>query len=126
MKLALLLDTNVIIWFFEGRAGLSQRVKDRLLTGDEINFISVVSGWEYEQKRKKRPEEYIPSFSEIIADVPHVALDLEFDIYHYAESLPLIHRDPFDRMLIAQAIHHDLEFIASDEAIHKYPVRIFW
>ncbi|MBL0924140.1 MAG: type II toxin-antitoxin system VapC family toxin [Sphingomonadaceae bacterium] len=124
--MAFLLDTNVIIWLFEGRAGLSQKVKDRLLTGDEIGFISVLSGWEYEDKRKKRPAEYRLPFAEIIAEVPHIPLNLEFDVYRYAERLPLIHRDPFDRMLVAQAIHHDLEFIASDEAIHRYPVRIFW
>ncbi len=124
--MALLLDTNIILWLFEGDAHLSQRAKDRLLTGNEDNFISVVSGWEYEQKRKKRPNEYQVSFADIISQIPHQPLDLEFGVYRYAESLPLIHRDPFDRMLIAQAIHHDLEFIASDEAIHKYPVRIFW
>jgi PIN domain nuclease of toxin-antitoxin system len=124
--LALLLDTNIILWLFEGDAHLSQRAKDRLLTGAEDNFISVVSGWEYEQKRKKRPNEYQLPFAEIITKIPHQPLDLEFEIYRYAESLPLIHKDPFDRMLIAQALHHDLEFIASDETIHKYPVRIFW
>ena len=124
--MALLLDTNIILWLFEDDNHLSQRAKDRLLTGDEHNFISVVSGWEYDQKRKKRPNEYQLPFAEIITEIPHQPLDLVFEIFRYAEILPLIHRDPFDRMLIAQAIHHDLEFIASDEAIHKYPVRIFW
>jgi len=124
--LALLLDTNIILWLFEGDINLSQRAKDRLLAGDEPNFISVVSGWEYEQKRKKRPNEYRWPFAEIIAEIPHLTLDLEFEIHRFAESLPLIHRDPFARMLIAQAIHHDLEFVASDAAIHEYPVRIFW
>lgn len=124
--MALLLDTNIILWLFEGDAHLSQRAKDRLLTGDEDNFISVVSGWEYEQKRKKRPNEYPLPFAEIISKIPHQPLDLEFDVYRYSSSLPPIHKDPFDRMLIAQAVHHDLEFIASDEAIHKYPVKIFW
>lgn len=121
-----LLDTNVILWLFEGDHRISTKVLDRLLNGGEPTFISVASGWEYEQKRKKRPKEYQLPFAEIISGIPHLKLDLEFDVYRYAESLPLIHRDPFDRMLIAQAIHHDLEFIASDEAIHKYPVRIFW
>lgn len=97
-----------------------------LLVGSEPNFISVVSGWEYEQKRKKRPKEYPLPFADILSRIPHQPLNLEFDIYRYASTLPPIHKDPFDRMLIAQAIHHDLEFIASDEAIHKYPVRIFW
>ena len=88
--------------------------------------MSVLSAWEYRQKRFRRPEELKPEFEQVVANLPFTSLDLSFEIHHYAESLPLIHRDPFDRMLIAQAIHHDLEFIASDEAIHKYPVRIFW
>ena len=121
-----LLDTNIVIWLFEGNPRLSAKAKDALLTGTETNYISVVSGWEYEQKRKRRPNDYEPSFVDIISTIPHEALDLKFEIHEFAESLPLIHRDPFDRMLIAQAFHHDLEFIASDKAIHQYPVRIFW
>jgi PIN domain nuclease of toxin-antitoxin system len=124
--LAFLLDTNIIIWLGYGIPKLPTKVAEMLLSGSEPNFISVVSGWEYEQKRKLRPDEFSLPFSDVILEIPHQPLDLEFEVSRYASSLPLIHRDPFDRMLIAQAIHHDLEFIASDEAIHKYPVRIFW
>ena len=88
--------------------------------------MSVLSAWEYRQKRLRHPEQLKPEFEQVVASLPFTALNLSFEIHHYAENLPLIHKDPFDRMLIAQAIHHDLEFIASDEAIHKYPVRIFW
>lgn len=122
----LLLDTNIIIWLVEAPQRLSERVRSRLLAGEELSFISVLSGWEYEQKRRKRPDEFVRPFSELLGTVPHERLDLTFPVHSYAESLPLIHRDPFDRMLIAQAIHHDLEFVASDETIHRYPVRWFW
>lgn len=124
--MAFLLDTNIIIWLGYGNPKLPTKVSELLLSGSAPIFISVVSGWEYEQKRKLRPDEFSLSFSDVIAEIPHQPLDLEFEVYRYASSLPLIHRDPFDRMLIAQAIHHDLEFIASDKAIHQYPVRIFW
>jgi PIN domain nuclease of toxin-antitoxin system len=124
--LSYLLDTNIIIWLFEGNPRLSAKAQDTLLAGTKPNYISVVSGWEYEQKRKRRPTDYEPSFVDIISSIPHETLDLKFEIHAFAESLPLHHKDPFDRMLIAQAIHHNLEFIASDEAIHKYPVKIFW
>ena len=124
--MAFLLDTNVIIWLGYGNPKLPIRVSELLLSGSAPIFISVVSGWEYEQKRKLRPDEFSLPFSEVILEIPHQPLDFEFAVYRYASSLPLIHRDPFDRMLIAQAIHHDLEFIASDKAIHQYPVRIFW
>jgi PIN domain nuclease of toxin-antitoxin system len=101
-------------------------VLDRLLSGDDELFISAISGWEYEQKRLKRPEEFTIQFAEITAQIVHSPLHFEYELCHYASTLPPIHKDPFDRMLIAQAIHHDLEFVASDKAIHQYPVRIFW
>ena len=65
-------------------------------------------------------------FVEITKAICYTKLDFAFDVHKYAQSLPPIHKDPFDRMLIAQAIHHDLEFVASDAAIHRYPVRTFW
>jgi PIN domain nuclease of toxin-antitoxin system len=126
LKLAFLLDTNIIVWFgFEDRR-LSQKVVDLLLSGKEPLYISVVSAWEYEQKRKLRPDQFCLPFTDIVGSIPHTQLDLQFAISSYANSLPMIHRDPFDRMLVAQAILHHLEFVASDKAIHQYPVRTFW
>ena len=89
-------------------------------------FVSVVSAWEYEQKRRRRPDEFSISFLEVCEGLPHQPLDLAFDVHRYAATLPMIHRDPFDRMLIAQAIHHDLTLIASDDHIRQYPVRTLW
>lgn len=94
--------------------------------GDEPLFISVVSAWEYGQKRLKRPGELPVPFDELVAEIPHATLGLTYDLRGYAESLPPHHSDPFDRMLIAQALHHDLTLVASDAAIHRYPVRILW
>jgi PIN domain nuclease of toxin-antitoxin system len=124
--LAYLLDTNVIIWFAEASPQLSGRVLDLLQSGRDDLFISVVSAWEYEQKRKLKPHQLQFSFLELTASISHIKLDLAFDVHTYAQSLPPIHKDPFDRMLIAQAIHHDLDFVASDAAIHRYPVPYFW
>jgi PIN domain nuclease of toxin-antitoxin system len=124
--LGLLLDTNVIIWLASGSRSLPERVLARLLSGEEEIYVSVLSGWAYEHERRRRPGELGPSFAEILAAIPHSELPLEFEIYRHAATLPLIHKDPFGRMLVAQAIHHDLELVASDEKIHQYPARIFW
>lgn len=97
-----------------------------MLAGEAPVFISVASGWEYEHKRRLRPHDLPLSFIEICAEIPHQPLDLAFDVHRYAATLPMIHRDPFDRMLVAQAIHHDLTLIASDEHIRQYPVRTLW
>jgi PIN domain nuclease of toxin-antitoxin system len=124
--LGLLIDTNVLIWMRSGDLRLTARVRDRLSSGNDVIYVSVLSAWEYRQKRQKRPEELRPEFAQLVANLPYIPLDLQFEIHSYAESLPPIHKDPFDRMLIAQAIHHNLELVASDKAIHQYPVRIFW
>jgi PIN domain nuclease of toxin-antitoxin system len=124
--LAYLLDTNVLIWLFENSPLLTRRATQALRSGEEQLLISVVSAWEYGQKRLKRRDELPVPFDELVAGIPHTPLDFAYDLRGYAESLPPHHADPFDRMLIAQAIHHDLTLVASDAAIHRYPVRILW
>ena len=112
--MAFLLDTNIIIWLGYGNPELPTKVSELLLSGSAPIFISVVSGWEYEQKRKLRPDEFSLPFSEVILEIPHQPLDFEFAVYRYASSLPLIHRDPFDRMLIAQALAEPLRLVTHD------------
>ena len=121
-----MLDTNVVIWLFEDDRRLSANALAILVSGEAPIFISVLSAWEYEQKRRRRPDELKPSFLEVCKDIPHEPLDLTFDAHRFAATLPMIHRDPFDRMLIAQAIHHDLTLVASDDHIRQYPVRTLW
>ena len=53
-------------------------------------------------------------------------LGLDFDMHRHAEELPPIHTDPFDRILIAQALELDLTLITADKIIRRYPVRTFW
>ena len=124
--MALLIDTNILIWLYWNDSRLPKRVVDRLLSGDDKLCISAITAWEFEQKRLKRPDQLTEKFEIIARQIDHEPLAFDYELYSYATTLPLIHKDPFDRMLIAQAIHHDLEFVASDAAIHKYPVRIFW
>lgn len=53
-------------------------------------------------------------------------LDLKFGLHRYAEELPAIHHDPFDRMLIAQALDNDLTLVSADKVVRSYPVPTFW
>jgi PIN domain nuclease of toxin-antitoxin system len=124
--LALLIDTNVLIWLYKGDNRVSKHAAAKINAGDEQIYISVLSAWEYGQKRLKHPESLKPKFDDVVAGLPHIKLDLEYAIHRYAVTLPLIHRDPFDRMLIAQAIHHDLTIVASDDKIRQYPCKSLW
>lgn len=126
MTSGLLVDTNILIWLKLGDDRVPEHVLDRILTGAETLHVSVVSAWEYGHKRLLWPGELAMSFDELVSSLPHEQLGLDFAVRRYAEDLPLIHRDPFDRMLIAQALHHGLTLVASDEKIARYPVSIFW
>jgi PIN domain nuclease of toxin-antitoxin system len=124
--LSLLLDTNVLIFLYEESPQLSLKAKRRLIEGDELIFISVISAWEYNQKRKKNPGLLPVSFEQLIAQIPYQPLDFAYDLNVYAESLPLIHRDPFDRMLIAQALYYDFTLVTADKEMARYPVKTLW
>lgn len=122
----LLLDTNVIIWSARDSGRLTSRVREIIASDDCSLFISVMSAWEYGQKRLLKPLELPFSFESLVDGLPHQKVDFPFPAAKFAEDLPLIHRDPFDRMLIAQAILLDLTIVTSDADIHKYPVKTFW
>jgi PIN domain nuclease of toxin-antitoxin system len=124
--MGLLLDTNVVIWWRTNDKQLSNRVQERLLAGTDALFISAISAWEYGQKRGKYPDLLPLSFLDVVEGLPFEPLPLVFEVHRFAEVLPPVHKDPFDRMLIAQALHHELTFVASDERIHEYPVPFFW
>lgn len=66
------------------------------------------------------------AFPDLLAGLPTSNLGLDYALYRYAESLPPIHNDPFDRMLIAQALDLDLTLVTEDSDIHQYDVRTLW
>jgi PIN domain nuclease of toxin-antitoxin system len=121
----LLLDTHVIIWLHSDDPQLGSDARTAIKQAD-IVFVSFASAWEYGIKRLKRPEEFQPTFNEIRQAMPVAGLGIEFDLHAYAEQLPPIHSDPFDRMLIAQALHHELTLVTKDSEISRYPVSTLW
>ena len=125
-----LLDTHALIWWFIDSPQLARRARESMLADEAQVYASAASAYEIANKFRigKLPhvKVLLDSYAGYLTAQGFVELPLTADHARIAGLLPIPHRDPFDRMLIAQAIHHDLEFIASDTAIHKYPVRIFW
>ena len=126
----LLLDTSVFLWYIAGSRRLPTDIAAAVRAPENEVCLSVVSLWEILIKhnlgRLPLPEPaatYIPRQRErhCIESLPLV----ESAITHLAK-LPDRHADPFDRMLICQAIEHDLTLVSSDRAIHAYPVRVLW
>jgi PIN domain nuclease of toxin-antitoxin system len=124
----LLLDTHIFLWYIAGSSELSRDF--RLAIDDPQNdaFLSVVSFWEIIIKNEtgklplpQSPSVYIPK-QRLAHDI--ACLDLEESSVVYIGGLPGIHRDPFDRMLIAQALAHRLTLVTVDSNIKKYSVPI--
>lgn len=119
-----LLDTHVFLWFLSGDPRLATDWRDTIRQPDNAVFVSVVSLWEAIVKYRlgklpltEPPETYLPIQRERhrIADLP-----LDEPSVRQLSTLPAIHRDPFDRMLICQALEHRLTIITVDEVFQKY------
>ncbi|MBC8228839.1 type II toxin-antitoxin system VapC family toxin [bacterium] len=122
----ILLDTHIFLWFISGDTRLSESLKEIIREPDNEVYLSVVSVWEAIIKHQlgklplpESPEIYLPKQRQ-----RHLICSLPVDEESVAQlsQLPPIHRDPFDRMLISQAIQHKLTILTVDDAIRAYPV----
>ncbi len=125
----LLLDTHALLWHFEDNALLSQTAKN--LINDKANqlFISTASLWEMSIKLGLGKLKLTDTIPELIAGyVKTGATLLSIDPKHAfaISSLPWHHRDPFDRMLIAQALVEDLTLISQDGMFKHYQAPLLW
>ncbi len=126
--MTVLLDTCEFLWLVSGDARLPKFVADAVQNPANEVFLSVVSYWEICVKHSlgklplpDSPERYVP-----LQRHKHriASLSLEEAAVAKLVSLPLHHRDPFDRMLICQSLAHYLHFASSDPSIQQYPVKL--
>jgi PIN domain nuclease of toxin-antitoxin system len=122
----LLLDTHIFLWYLSADPRLPAAVRDAIRDPANEVYLSVASVWEAVIKcglgklpLPAAPAEYLPRQREAhqIASLP-----LEEGALTHLAGLPVLHRDPFDRILIAQALHHGLTLVTLDEAVRAYPV----
>jgi PIN domain nuclease of toxin-antitoxin system len=126
----ILLDTCAFLWFLDDAAQLPPQIRGRILDPENQIFLSAVSVWEIARKYAggnltlpAHPSSLIPAVREQSGIEP---LPLTEADALAAEKLPHAHRDPFDRMLIAQALNNGLIIATSDRAFDLYPVRVIW
>ena len=122
----ILLDTPIFLWFISGDNRLSTDVRDIIRDLDNEIYLSVVSVWESIIKYQlgklplpEPPETYLPKQREL-HQIASLILD-ESSISQLAK-LPPLHRDPFDRMLICQALQYGLTIATVDAAVRAYSV----
>ncbi len=124
-----LLDTHTLIWFILGDNKLSENSRKLIIENTRRNFVSIASFWEMAIKINLNRLELNSTFEEFIEKSQENNFEiLPISVLHTSiiSQLPLHHRDPFDRMILAQAISKDLTIITKDENFHKYDVKLVW
>lgn len=126
----LLLDTHTVIWFFMGNSQLSDRVRDLVEYGHNHKLISVATVWEMAIKQsqnklnlEKNAADYI---EEKISLDDFGLLPISLDHLRVLSSLLFYHKDPFDRLLIAQAMQEKIPILSKDIAFDAYPIQRIW
>jgi PIN domain nuclease of toxin-antitoxin system len=126
----LLLDTCTFLWLGLDSDKLSKAAAAAFLDPQNESFLSSASAWEIANKYSlgrlplpRKPEYFITEGREK-SGISSLPLDEEAALL--TSRLPRLHGDPFDRMLVAQAMVHDLIIVTCDEAIERYGVRTLW
>jgi len=120
----ILLDTHVLIWALENNSTLTEKAVNSIVDGNNMVFVSSVSVWGISIKQKLGKLQAPDNLLEEIRLHRITPLHINSDHAQLAAKLPYIHKDPFDRMLIAQAIIEKLVLLTRDESIAKYNVNI--
>lgn len=122
----LLLDTNAFVWWRDGSPHLPERVRGLISdTGNDI-AVSVTSLWEVTIKRSLGKLTFLQDFEEVLAEEGFDLLPIAHPHLRALADLPLHHRDPFDRLLIAQAIAERIPIATVDRRFGAYGVEVVW
>jgi PIN domain nuclease of toxin-antitoxin system len=123
----LLVDTHALIWAGSGDPRMSKLAVKAMAASDNEVFISVISHWEIAAKQRRHPAFRIAEpLSRTMERHSFLPLDLAFDVPARLSGMPDVHGDPFDRLLVAQALHHELTLVTNDRMIRRYPVETLW
>ena len=125
-----LLDTHAFLWWITDHAQLSPRATAFIQAGTNELLLSAASGWELAVKTQlgrlqwsEPPERFIPKQMALNSIAP-----LPIALHHalHVRTLPGLHRDPFDRMLVAQAQVERLSIVTADPLVAQYQVKTIW
>lgn len=126
----LLLDTHALLWWWSDEPSLPSNVRETILDSDVAVFVSAASAWEAATKlrvgRLPAYEGMAPRFDELIRADAFQHLPVTHHHGLRAGSYPNEHRDPFDRMLAAQAELESLTLVTRDEVFQDFPVQVLW
>ena len=127
---SLLLDTHTFLWWIQDSKKLSAKSRRAISRRTTTCYLSVASIWEMSIKASLGKLELFGSVEQLVSN--HLGLNgfrlLDIAFRHVArvQNLPLLHRDPFDRLLITQAQCEELTLVTRDPAFNQYDVKRLW
>jgi PIN domain nuclease of toxin-antitoxin system len=126
----LLLDTHALIWFIEGDKQFSNKARSAVAADDAEVFVSIATAWEIAIKSslgklrlRLRIEDELREFLE---ENGFQSLEIEYPHAARVASLPFKHKDPFDRLLVAQALIERMTILSHDIALDAYGIARIW
>ncbi len=126
----LLLDTHTFLWWHGQRDSLPVNVRHLIEDANNEIYLSIASIWEIQIKHQLGKLELRTTLSEMVEkevdDNDFTLLLIGLPHVMALESLPLLHKDPFDRILVAQAYAGKLTLVSGDNDIKRYPVPVIW
>jgi PIN domain nuclease of toxin-antitoxin system len=127
--LKLILDTHALIWWLEDASRLSKRAEIILANLENDILVSAAVGWEIAIKLKAgkmEPRSLIQGMSRLLDQQSFTELPITLSTAVRAGLLPLHHRDPFDRLLVAQAQSLSIPILSADAVLDRYDVKRIW
>jgi len=124
-----LLDTHAIIWYLEDLPKIPQEMKEIIKLSENNIYICSISLWEIAIKINLGKLDLALTFDELLNEIKNsdfIILQIEDEYLKGLSSLPYLHKDPFDRLIISTALAEDLTIITIDENIQKYDVNWIW
>ena len=125
----LLLDTHTVIWFINGDSRLPQHIREMLEDETNIIYVSMISLWEMSIKSRQGKLD----LHRTLADIVHLLhgngfrlLTIRLSHVYRLDALAFHHKDPFDRMLIAQSLAGGFVLVGSDDVFDRYGIRREW
>jgi PIN domain nuclease of toxin-antitoxin system len=124
-----LIDTQVLLWWFRDDPALSAKAQRTIANADNEVLVSAASGWEMAIKNKSGKldaQELLDRLEMELTEEGFLVLPISLEHALRAGSLTLHHKDPFDRMLVAQAQAENLPILSNDAVFDRYTVRRIW
>ena len=120
----LFLDTHILLWWLDDNASLTMKAREAIEDTDNLIILSAAVIWEIRIKQALGKLKITPDFYDVVKEQGFERLSITFEHAYAVGELPNHHRDPFDRILIAQAMLEHLTIVTHDAVFKKYPVSI--